>query len=256
MRFILKLKNIPGERILPINYQYELASWIYSVLAQGDKNYAKNLHSKKESAYKLFTFSKLKTPEVQVYEDRLILFSEYSSFEISFLEEKTGKTFLIGLFSQKEFSIGDKKSRATFNIEKLEEKPKPNFTDTMRFYTLSPICISKPGSNGFPDYLGPEDENYESYFLKHLIHKYESYLSKDTKEELSETLQLKVLDKPVRKLIKLKASSENVQSVRVYQFAFEIKANAEINRMAYYAGFGEKNSMGFGCVEVKKEISS
>ncbi|RLD54679.1 MAG: CRISPR-associated endoribonuclease Cas6, partial [Bacteroidetes bacterium] len=33
-------------------------------------------------------------------------------------------------------------------------------------------------------------------------------------------------------------------------YKFKIKAPKELLRLGYYAGFGEKNSMGFGCCEV------
>ena len=36
-----------------------------------------------------------------------------------------------------------------------------------------------------------------------------------------------------------------------YQFDFFLDAPAELIRIGYYTGFGEKNSVGFGCVGIK-----
>jgi CRISPR-associated endoribonuclease Cas6 len=38
--------------------------------------------------------------------------------------------------------------------------------------------------------------------------------------------------------------------VRGYLCEFELQAPAELLRLGFQAGFGEKNSLGFGCAEV------
>ena len=46
MRF--KITLIPDstkENLLPINYQYPLASWVYKTIATGDRSYAEWLHA-------------------------------------------------------------------------------------------------------------------------------------------------------------------------------------------------------------------
>jgi hypothetical protein len=35
-----------------------------------------------------------------------------------------------------------------------------------------------------------------------------------------------------------------------------LNAPVELIKTGYYAGFGEKNSMGFGCVEIKRQLNN
>lgn len=45
MRFKITMRPLGnGEKLLPINYQYPAASWIYKTIAGGDADYARWLH--------------------------------------------------------------------------------------------------------------------------------------------------------------------------------------------------------------------
>ena len=59
-----------------------------------------------------------------------------------------------------------------------------------------------------------------------------------------------ILSKPKSRLITIKANTPHESKLRGYLFDFKIKAPAEVIKLGYYAGFGEKNSLGFGCCEV------
>lgn len=66
-----------------------------------------------------------------------------------------------------------------------------------------------------------------------------------------EAIHLKVLSStPKSRLIKLKAYTPEETRVRGWLYEFELEAPVEIQELGFYARFGEKNSMGFGCVKV------
>lgn len=52
MRFKVKMKKEGTECELPINYQYELMSAIYSIFAKADKAYADSLHENDNKRFK------------------------------------------------------------------------------------------------------------------------------------------------------------------------------------------------------------
>lgn len=80
MRFNLNLSLTDRNRsVLPVNYQYELSSWIYKVINQSDPVFAKWLHdrgfSNDNKQFRLFTFSNLMVPQYEIAGDRLIQFA-------------------------------------------------------------------------------------------------------------------------------------------------------------------------------------
>jgi CRISPR-associated endoribonuclease Cas6 len=64
--------------------------------------------------------------------------------------------------------------------------------------------------------------------------------------------QLKILNTPRSKLVVIKANTTQETKVRGFTYDFEITAPAELIEIGYKAGFGEKNSMGFGFGEYLK----
>jgi len=58
------------------------------------------------------------------------------------------------------------------------------------------------------------------------------------------------MDLEREKGITIKAGKPDQTKIVGYLFTFHLEAPAELLRIGYYAGFGEKNSIGFGCGEV------
>ena len=63
----------------------------------------------------------------------------------------------------------------------------------------------------------------------------------------------KLLSAPKQKLVTIKPYTDNETKVRGFVYSFRLKAPVALQELGYYAGFGEKNSMGFGCGEVDYE---
>lgn len=250
MRLRLTLKPIHKNTIIPINYQYQITSWFYRLLNSGDKAFGKKLHNEGYSKdgkhrYKLFTFSHLDIKDKKIFDDRIQIFSDQIEFVMSFIMDETPKVMLIGLFNNKTMEIADSKSKGEFFIERIDPLSEPKFSQTMRFRTISPICLSKKTSKGTPEYLSPDYPEYSEQFFKHLLHKYNSL---NPEYQIKQKPSFVLLNKPHSRLITFKAGTERESKVRGYNFNFEINADEELIRFGYYSGFGEKNSSGFGCV--------
>lgn len=266
MRFRLSLAVKRGS-VLPINYHYPFSSWIYKCINQADSSFAFFLHesgyigSKQGKPFKFFTFSDLNVPQREIYEDRLIIKSDEVYLDISFLVEQAAEKFITGVFQQQHAGIGDKKSQVDFEVQSIEARPVP-MKEEMILKTASPIVVSAPelsGSKMTANFLSPEDEGYKKYFLQNLIRKYESYASytgNSVSTEWEQTLDWELLPGRVKsRLETIKSGTPSETKVRGFDYQFRIQAPSPLMRIGLLAGFGEKNSLGFGFGEVLNDYN-
>jgi CRISPR-associated endoribonuclease Cas6 len=263
MRFELKLElKGNGPYLLPINYQYPLSAWIYKVIHQGNNKFAHWLHEKgymdKKRQYKLFTFSQLNIDKFTIDNDRLVINNPLSSLIISFFANEAAEPFIKGLFQDQKGSMGDKTSQVEFTIQQISKLQDPQFSGTTIYQTLSPIVVSKtPDERGqAPLYLHPEDPDFVRILNDNLVNKYTAWMLSDagTGNQIplgqSDNFEFRHLSKPKPRLITIKANTPQQTRVRGFMMKFSLQAPAPLLQMGYHAGFGEKNSLGFGCVGV------
>jgi len=274
MRFKIIFHAQGNANILPINYQYELASWVYKVLDRGDTDFARWLHDQGfksgEQYFKFFSFSQLviSRSSGKILKDRILLNRGEVYFYISFLPEKATESFVRGLFKDTVCEIVNKEFRATFTVKSIEMIPRPEFAKTMQFKLLSPVVISKPVEYKGKlqhEYLSPENPEYEKYFCQNLFRKYQaryeemqksntdffninSHVLPSLEKETTE-IGFKLLNNPRKKGITLKSYANHPVKVIGYLYSFELTAPGEIIETGYYGGFGEVCSMGFGFAE-------
>lgn len=255
MKFKLTLELTGKNRQIPINYQYEQSAWIYKTIHYGNPEFSAWLHNlgyldgKKQ--FKLFTFSPIIPEKYTINRDRLEILSNHAITYVSFYTPEAAEPFILGLFSNQLFALGDHISQTQFKISSVEKLPEPTWKDTMAFRTLSPIVLSKKqdGSRN-AQYLSPQDEEFGELLLKNLESKYSATNPARVWNPGRVNSKVKILSTPRSKLIKIKAGTPQETSIRGYLFDFEITALTELLKLGYYAGFGEKNSLGFGSCEV------
>lgn len=249
MRIKLHLKPISKSKILPLNYQYEVSSWLYGIIDSINPDYSKFLHNEgysdgKSRSYKFFTFSHFHIPKKRIERDRLHILGNYLFFQLSFVMDEASTSMVLGVMENARFTIGDHVSSVDFQIERIERMYEPNFTDRMKFRTISPICVSR-STGKQAEYLSPIDEDFSQHFIRNLIQKYRILDPKFPEDVYAYTT---VTNEPHSKLITIKAGTSHPIKVRGYLFDFVLKAPPELAWIGYNAGFGEKNSLGFGCV--------
>jgi CRISPR-associated endoribonuclease Cas6 len=259
MRFRIALfvdKKAFGNR-LPLSYQYELSSFVYRAIACADTGYASWLHENgfnlNGKMFKLFTFSNLIVSQYGIEKEQglLRIDSDRVEWQISFLPEKSTEKFVHGLFSEQEFQIGDKKSVVQFKVERIEMLPPPQFEPEMSFRTLSPVCISiRQETRKYPLYISPEDPEASNFILNNLLNKYLAFYGKPYEGNID--FDFRVTSQPKAKLITIKIGTEQESNIRGFLFDFRIKAPEELMRIMYESGLGEKNSIGFGMIGIKK----
>jgi len=256
MRFKLDLSLINrNQNVLPLNYQYELSAWIYKVINQSDPDFAAWLHDKGFSddnkQFRLFTFSNLMVPKHEIIRDRLVIKSDQIELIISTLPEEMIQHFVSGVFRDREFTLGDQISRAGFRINAIEALPTPTFTDEMSFRSLSPIFVSdKVEGHRYAQYLAPDYDGYIQLMINNLKAKLRVFTGSESLFDVQHAA-LQLINPAKQKGITIKAGTPQQTKLVGYQYNFKLKADAALLRMGYYTGFGEKNSMGFGCCEIK-----
>lgn len=257
MRFKLTLIPI-DEAVIPINYQYELSAWIYNLINKSDSRFGRWLH---ETGYtkngvkkfRLFTFSNLQIGHLKVHADRMEIFSEKVYLHLSFFPVEIPAVFISGLFSEQRFVLGDKYSRARFDVKMVEKLPEPAFSGEMSFKCLSPLLVSDSIDGNNAQYLAPDAPNYALQLKKNLLNKivaYNEHHNTDLAVPQDFDFEFEPNGKARSRLVTIKAHTRDQSKLRGYIFNFKLKAPPEIMRIGYYAGFGEKNALGFGCVEI------
>lgn len=260
MRFLIKLEvNNSGDALIPINYQYELSSWMYKQVNSGDNNFASWLHSQGYNSgnkhFKLFVFSMLNIPRRNIEKEYIRIQCQEISFTISFLLSEIAEPFICGLFKNQTFTLGDKVHQAAFTIKSIERMAEPVFTEKVMFRAVSPVVVSTvpEGGNKYVTYISPEHPHFEELIFQNIIKKIVAASSqiKDGFQMAPEAhLKFNLKSKIVPKLIKIKTDTPQQTFIRGFMFDFELEAPVAVMRAFYYAGCGEKNSMGFGCLEV------
>lgn len=268
MRFRLTLSCRPPQS-LPLNYQYPLSAWIYKTFNEGDAEFAQWLHQKgytnDKHQYKLFTFSWLDIPKVKLDKERQCLHIQSTDvyFTFSLPMEEAAETFIKGVFQNQQCHLGDREFKAEFSVSSVEKMAEPDLGNETTFRCLSPICLSEAREkNGklIPKYLDPQDENFEEKLFNNLIYRYQTAIQYEPameghqwepQERNTSEFDLSILNKPKSKLVTVKAGTPHETKIRGYQFDFSLKAPEPLLKFGYEAGFGEKGSLGFGCVEVQ-----
>lgn len=255
MRFKLALivgKDAYGNT-LPINYQYELSSFVYTAINRSNARYSTWLHQNgfavNNKYFRLFTFSNLLIPKYSINGDRLIIESTAVDWEIAFLPEQSTEEFIKGIFSEQAFTVGDRQSKVQFRVAGIELMPEPDFRVTAIFNTLSPVCITRhEPENGRIIYESPDSQYAQNALLMNLKNKYAAFHGHEFTGD--DTFEITLLSSPVSKLVSIKTGTPQQSKVRGYTFRFKLKAAQELLHVMYHSGLGEKNAMGFGCVEL------
>ncbi len=256
MQFTLTLQTTSPQPVLPINYQYELSAWIYSVIEHADTAYAAFLHQQGyqtgRKSFKMFSFGNLYVPKFEVRGDRLHILSREVQLPIGFYVDRTAEEFIRGLFATKTFRIGDRQSQATFVVNLIEMKTLPPLRGDVptRLRTRSPLVIAQKGADGGPDqYLPPDDPAFGPLLLANLMEKYRAATGQEAlpPDWQPETWVYRPVGTPPRsRLVTMKAHTKAETRVRGYLFDFELVAPPALLEVGLLAGFGRHNAGGFG----------
>ena len=259
MRFKITLKRTSKENQIPASYNYEMNGVLMKMLHQADEQYADFIHNighqvpDSRKSFKLFCFSQLFIRPFHIDKGVITIRSNEVTFCISFYVDKTAETFIMGLFKDQRFRLGNKECQTAFQIENVEVVALPAFVETMTFKPISPVFVGKKNAHGGTDtYLSPQDTDYVDFLKRNLLDKYLSAHTSLPTEWQNAPFEIELLggEQAKEKLITIKADKEMQTKVKGYQnFQVRITAPKELLEIALLCGIGSKNAIGFGYVE-------
>lgn len=258
MRLKITLEAKGGTRSLPLDYKHGLARAIYHLIGLADKNYQQFLHTtgygKRSQGFKYFTLSNF--IESLYYHSGRLHLGQRDDYQVSFYFHsylpQTVKYLEQQLMEGPSIKIcaGQDAKTSEFRVIGIERLPVYT-ADTITFTTLSPIVVSTYYTKGKEQYLHPYDEDFKAAFLKNLMHKYQVIKTTPLGSELPNISEAPKMSVTVGGLPKEKLHQIKETRFKGYEnFEFTLSGHPEILKLGYLAGFGKKNSMGFGCCKI------
>jgi len=257
MRINITLEQVKPEQIIPIDYQYQISSFIYRTIELSNNEFSKWLHDTGfihgSNKFKFFAFSFLDIEKKEILPNHLMkIISPRIGLTLTFITDISLQHLIAGIFLSKQMKITHDKGRALFDIRTIEMIPEPEFKEQMWFRTLSPLVTSKTGEyqgKKAKIYLSPRDDDYLEHFKRNLEQKYITF-SLYNKDAISrESIKsIKVLNAPKSKLTSIAVGKESETKIKGYMFDFQLTGNPDMMRIGYETGFGNYCSLGFGCV--------
>lgn len=235
MRLRIEIVKKKASR-LPYNYQYSLASVLYSVMSLEDPELARGLHSDEVGKYYTFSWLDYRRGTARGGLD----FGE-GWFYFSSPDQRLVQVVARGLLTHPEISI----KGVPLEVTGVEVEEGPDIGRVARFGTLSPIYLKKTveTKEGLRTWdLYPGDDEWEEALKGNLVGKYESYTGRRIGKA---EFRVSRISRVERKRINIAGSYR-----RCAMLEFTAESDPGLLRLGYEAGFGEKNSMGFGCVRV------
>lgn len=241
MRCSITIHNVSGKPV-GYNYQYGLASMLYKKMAVSNDELALKTHD--DIGYKYYTFSNL------IFQDRTKCESglKYTNakFILSSPNNEFIRSFTDGLLTEPDFFLGGlSKDKVIHTITEINMMPAVRFSNEAVFRTISPVYVktSRQIGGGLHEYdLSPKDPKFFENIHKNICERYSEYYGEKPESDFFEIFNIENI-KQKRILI---ADSFR----RCSLFSFSVQATPEILQFMYEAGIGEKNAMGFGCLDL------
>jgi len=255
-----------NSNLISANYHYSLSSAIYKLLNFGSPEFTKFLHDTgfglNGKKYKLFTFA-LRLGKIKIFNDVFKTDNKRVQLYITSPKiEEFIKSFVIGTLRAQSLEIKANNTLTEFRIDQAEMVPAPNFYGKMRFLLLSPLVLttSKERNGKMRQYFyryNDDIKELEEKLNNNLINKYklihgQEYTGNGVKFFWDEEY-IKRKEKNGKRLgkrILITRDIDNPISIIAMEAPFYLEGDTELMKVGYEAGFGEKNSMGFGMAAV------
>jgi CRISPR-associated endoribonuclease Cas6 len=229
--------------LIPWDYRTTLTRAIYEILAVSDPNYSQWLHDegfrRGSKVYRLFVYSDFQPSHYKAEKDGLYV-SQWLTWQVASPDNRLIDNFEDGLKKKDQVL---QLFQNTFNIVDILRLELPSFSDSLIFHTLSPIVVATGDKqkSRHAIYLSPHQPEFTQALERNLIAKWEAF-HKETWNGREFGVRVWNPDKRLLRVFDI--------NVRAWNLKVQIWGSEELIRFAYYAGLGEKNSQGFGMVEV------
>ncbi|BAT71830.1 CRISPR-associated protein Cas6 [Thermosulfidibacter takaii ABI70S6] len=253
MRVVIKFEALNSHFTLPVNYNHIIQGFIYnniqSTLAAKYHNVGYRYNKR---VYKMFVFSRLFSKEKMV-KNGTITFKSPVYFKLGAMDSELLESLAVNLLRKEIVELGGNKCRfLSIEVEtpvKVEEK--------VLVKAISPISVHRV----LYDATGKRKTYYYSPWERDFSQLILDNLKRKAKALYGEKMELPEVKNPV--IVPVKVSSGN-QKVVIYKRnpqdrgyvikgwlgLYELRLPQFYFDIAYSAGFGSRNSLGFGMVDV------
>ncbi len=232
-----------GVVILPWNYLHLLHGLLYAAIRKASPKLGEFLHEQGFVAgshrYKLVTFSLLFPKHSKACKDGLEMTPPILWWISSPLLAPI-EALAITLTTETHFCIG----KVQLAVKRVEVEESPNFEGRCLFQTISPIVAStgiRKGNKLEHKFLPPDNPDFWRIVELNLRRK-------------AQALGLTVSDKPLKfeTIGKWHSRLYEVQGTKVrgFEVMFWAEGDTKLLKVGYEAGFGERNTQGFGMVKL------
>ena len=236
---------------IPVNYNHLLVGLIYGILQNAAPDWSKVLHdhghwSSDDRPFKLFTFSQLRggPGTTKVENGRLVFVTKRLEWKFASPADRTAEMLAHGLLDAQTVTIGRMRAR----VESVNTDREQDFSGgKKRFVAISPLVASVSDPVLRHRYLSPDTDGFWKVIGENLARKWESFTGEHPKNECIFHPDIAYIQRRrTSKAITIKPG----EIVIGHMVPFEAEGDPEILRFAYETGFGSRNSMGFGMVNI------
>lgn len=251
IRVQLKAQHLPLR--LPLNYNYHLTALIYHLLSSSSRDYSTFLHDEGYQVagkhFKLFTFSQLRFRRFRLAPPEIIALEPQVNWQITSPVQQFIQHLADGLLSLGKLQIAG----ASLQVERVEALAPPRFSPQMKLTCLSPLVASTGGfmraGKLMAHYYRYDEPGLSEALRANLLRKHALlHGAWPTYPDLTLKFDQDYIARKggkVCKLIDFKGTK-----IKGILAPFTIEGSPELIALGYEAGLGEKNSMGFGMVQV------
>lgn len=236
---------------LPINYNYLLVGIIYNYLSASNPEYADFLHGEGYEAdakrFKLFTFSQLMSEQRKIIGETIQFRSTLTWFVSSPVETFLSH-FADTLLTQGCISIG----QHHLKIIDVTIPRTPRYQSNMNFRCLSPIVMSAGREqNGVrrTHYCLHDDPELSELIRQNLLRKHQAIHARTPQDD---SLTIRFDDSYIRRKQGRVTRLVDFKGIKIRGILcpFRVTGSLSLIQVGYECGFGDKNSAGFGMVDV------
>lgn len=250
MRVKLTLAALHRGTELPLNYHHAVASFIYATLASGSTEFAAQLHDvgykTNGRTFKLFTFSRLQTTKAHLDGERLVLEHPDVQLLISSPVREFIEHLIAGFSGDRELEIAN----ARFQLAHVELIPPPVFQERMSFRALSPMTETIRGEREHPTFLSLSDD-WSEVMRSNLLRKHGVLYGHQPDDQSFVWAWDKGYIARTEKRGKRLSVMREIHGINIrgWLAPFAVEGSTALIELGYEAGFGARNSMGFGMCE-------
>lgn len=226
--------------LIDYNYQFKLASAVYTIISDGNKKLAESIH--KHDGYKNYCFSNFIPHRKRTWKNGM-------DFNVATLLFSSPDKRCVDAFRRGIISSGKMKINST-QLDVIDiTAVTPRLDRNTVFETKSPVYVKtkKEIDGKLKEWdLNPYEEKFVENVETNLVNRFREYYQKEPEEN---KFRINPIETKGKRIIIDNGKAKTFR--RCHLMTFTADASPDLLQFAYDSGIGEKNAMGFGCIEVK-----